>query len=85
MQHDRLERFADRLRTEPGFISYELRTLGREEIADQLRIDQADVTRLLLCRTPRSDRTAADIEQIAAYVGTDAGTLGALLRQPPDL
>ena len=82
---DRLEHFTNRLRTEPGFIAHTLRALGREEIAARLHIDQAAVTRLLLCHTPRSGRTPADIEQIAAYVGTDAGTLAALLRQPPDL
>lgn len=80
MQEDRLTHLAARLRRHPGSIAHRLRHRTREEIAARLQIDQTAVTRLLLCHTPRSDQTAEDTEQIAGYVGTDAGTLASLLK-----
>lgn len=77
---DRLEHFTERLRRRPGILAHNLRLLTRQEIAARLNIDQADVTRLLLCRTPRPDRRDADIEEIAGYAHTNSADLAALLR-----
>jgi hypothetical protein len=76
---DHLTHLAARLRTAPGFIAHELRRLNRQQIAEQLHIDQAAVIQLLLCHSPRPDQHAGDIKQIAAHMGTNAGTLTALL------
>lgn len=73
---DRLYRFADRLRNEPGFIAYSLRHLTVAEVAAPLGIDESNAVRLLLCRLPRDD---AEVERIAVYAGTDPRALARLL------
>jgi hypothetical protein len=80
MQHERLEHFTERLKRHPGLIAHNLRLLTRQEIAARLNIDQAAVTRLLLCRTPRTDHTTEDMQEIAGYIGANASDLAILLR-----
>ena len=47
------------------------------ELTGRLKLDDAGLTRLELCRSPRRDRSfRADIEVIADYVCADASKLG---------
>ncbi len=62
-----LERFADRLATEPGTIAHAMAHTGIT--AHDLGIDRRQYARLRLCLTPRLDSLEADIATIANVTG----------------
>lgn len=84
-----LKRFADRLRSEPEYMSSVLAQFKRAErldddgLAQRLSTTPEMLVRMALCKCPasESDRFAADVRRIAEYTGSDAGTLANLLRQ----
>ena len=55
--------------------------LTRADCAQQLGISEADLTRLALCLTPRSEVFARDLNAIAAFFGVDRTALANLIRQ----
>ena len=66
-----LERFADRLASEPGMIAHAIAQTGIT--AADLDIDRRQFARLRLCLLPRTDTLEQDIATIAAAatVSTD--------------
>jgi hypothetical protein len=82
-----LARFTRRLAQEPDFISTLLQAYIEQEglddqaLAAQLGIDLSAYHRLAMCRQPRRDHFARDIQQIATFVGADMTELLRVLRQ----
>ncbi len=76
---DRLRRAAERASIRPGFLAHQLDGFDVVEIGRRLACDEATVYRLLLCRTPRPDRFAGDVVELAAYAGVDQDALTDLL------
>ena len=85
----RLRRFTERVCDEPIFLAATLERVRRHhgwtaaELAAHLGGDEDQLARLCLCRPPRADRWAADVEQIAAHCGIEPGQLAGLLREVP--
>lgn len=82
-----LARAAERASEQRGFLGWDLArlrsfmALDRHELARQLELDDASLTRLELCRSPRRDRSfRADIEVLADYVSSDARRLAVMVR-----
>lgn len=83
-----LERFAQRLRTQPAFMAYVLQRvmtyerMDEQQLAQQLGTSVAGLTRLALCKRPRPDpeHFTADVQAIANYTGADMTELLRLLR-----
>jgi hypothetical protein len=79
-----LARAAARLRDLPGYVAYDLRRFGEltgADPAEQLRVSEAALTRLALCRTPRRDHHLAfDVQQIADACGIGAAALANVVR-----
>jgi hypothetical protein len=68
------------LRTDPRFVAGWLGS-ERERFLLQLGLDEKAAERLLVCRAPRPQRFAEDVEAIGAYFELDPIQLGAALRQ----
>lgn len=68
------------LQTDPRFIAGWL-GFERERFLQQLGLDGKSAERLLVCRAPRSQRFAEDVEAIGTYVDLDPIQLGGALRQ----
>ncbi len=67
--------------TRPGLLlATALAEYPDDWLAARLGCPVAGVVRLRLCRPPRADHWAADVQAIAAAVGADVGALAALLR-----
>ena len=85
----RLRQFAERVRDDSSFLASALEPVRRHrgwrdaELAAHLGGDEDQLARLRLCRPPRTDRWAADVELIATLRGVDAGRLAGLLRGAP--
>ena len=83
----RLRHLAERVRHDPTFLAATLERVRQDhgwttaELAAHLGGDEDQLARL--CRTPRADRWAADVEQIAAHCGIEPGRLAGLLREVP--
>lgn len=73
-----LARFAARLAREPGFVAHWLAEQGLTDAVVLARLGCAApaLTRLKMCRVPR---TPQDLAQIAAWAGVSAPRLAALL------
>lgn len=84
-----LVRFAQRLTTNTQFMASvlgqyrEQEGLGDLVLADLLGISSEMYTRLAMCKRPSADRLyfAAQVKQIAAYVGCDAIQLAQIINQ----
>lgn len=85
----RLRHLAERVRHDPTFLAAILERVRQDhgwsaaELAAHLGGDEDQLARLRLCRPPRADRWAADVAQIAAHGGIEAGRLAELLREAP--
>jgi hypothetical protein len=82
-----LARAAERASEQRGFLGWDLARIrlfmafDRHELARQLALDDAGLTRLELCRSPRRDRGfRSDVEVIADYVSSDARRLAGMVR-----
>src|SRR4051794_24009373 len=82
-----LARAAERAAQRKDFLGWDLAhlrsftTTDRHALALQLKLDDANLTRLELCRSPRRDRGfRSDIEVIAEFVGVEARELAATVR-----
>lgn len=71
------------LRDEPGFMAGWLSATpdGERRIQASLKMSDASLHRLLVCRAPRPNRFLADVSTIAAYVGVERTALAAALRE----
>lgn len=84
-----LQLLAHQLKQDPDYMAsvlsrYQIsERLDDQSLSEYLLISQPQVTRLALCKRPRSsDRTFADqVRQLAAYCGTDVSRLAAIIRQ----
>jgi hypothetical protein len=84
---------AHRLRGDPEFMAYVLKTYQRQErlsddaLSQYLNTTPATLPRLALCRRPASDslQFADQIRQIADYTGVDAVQLANMVRQVSSL
>jgi hypothetical protein len=77
---DRVER---RLQTTPGFLAFELRRyhdLTRVDPGDEFNLPRAALPALGICRRPRREHYARDIDAIAVRVGLPAVAVANLLR-----
>lgn len=81
-----LLRAGERARSEPGLLGallaeYQSRSgLDDAALATELGLDIEGLARLRLCRPPRDDSFAADLESIAARTGASALHLARLVR-----
>jgi hypothetical protein len=81
-----LSGIAVELRDSPAFLAGWLDgTPAADQLLARLGLDQAGRDRLLVCRTPRPDHFAADVEAIAGYLGVDALALAMVLREAATL
>jgi hypothetical protein len=78
---NRLNHLAARVADDPAFVAYALRRYADADLPMILRCDAATITRLKLCRMPRSTHFDADVAEIAHRFGLHAGRLGRVLRE----
>lgn len=66
-----------------GLIEQQCERLGLtwEELGNQLQLDQEQLAKLALCRKPRNEALAQDLEQIASYVGMEKAALAQFAKQ----
>jgi|SRR5579859_1832336 len=82
-----LDRFARRLAGESDFIAELLEAyrtqeqLDESQLAARLSLDTVSYTRLALCRPPRPDHFAADIQRLVDITGADPIELTRVIRQ----
>lgn len=71
------------LKDRPGFIAGWLAaTPGADRwLKARLELNDGQLKRLLVCRTPRADRYLSDVSAIAAYIGIESTLLAAALRE----
>jgi hypothetical protein len=80
-------RLAERASFDPEFIGYVLdryctaEGITTRSLVGLLRIDEAVLPSLRLCRRPRVDQFGEDIIAVAAHVGADVIALAAILRE----
>jgi hypothetical protein len=81
-----LSNLADQAGDRPGLIASHLRFYQRRhqisdaELARRLHCDVSDLTRLRLCRFPRSEHFDEDVTRIADHVHVDVAVLAGILR-----
>ena len=87
-----LQRAAERANADPFFLGHWLALIApdqtrRGDLAQQLKCELHQLTRLSLCRCPREDSEGfrPDVERIAAFVGCDAVALAQVVRQAQTL